>query len=45
MDEKGVVVLREYDDFEWLYHCLTTQNKVDAVVVSTLYNIDYNTYF
>lgn len=32
--EKGVIVLREYDDFEWLYHCLTTQNNVDAVVVS-----------
>ena len=32
-EEKGVVVLREYDDFEWLYHCLTTQNNVDGIVV------------
>ncbi|XP_031568669.1 sorting nexin-5-like [Actinia tenebrosa] len=35
-NEKGVIVLREYDDFEWLYHCLTTQNKVDAVVIPPL---------
>ncbi|KXJ12229.1 sorting nexin-6 [Exaiptasia diaphana] len=34
--DKGVVVLRDYDDFEWLYHCLITQNKVDAVVVPPL---------
>ncbi|XP_032228910.2 sorting nexin-5 [Nematostella vectensis] len=35
-EEKGVIVLREYDDFEWLYHCLVTHNNIDAVVVPPL---------
>ncbi|KAK3730523.1 hypothetical protein QZH41_017232, partial [Actinostola sp. cb2023] len=35
-EEKGVIVLRDYDDFEWLNHCLTTQNKVDYVVIPPL---------
>ena len=38
-DEKGVVVFREFEDFEWLYHCLTTHNNVEGVVVSTSFEI------
>ena len=33
-DEKGVIVLRQYEDLEWLYHCLIAHNNVDGVVVS-----------
>lgn len=32
--EKGVVVLRQYEDLEWLSHCLIAHNNVDGVVVS-----------
>ena len=33
-EEKGVIVLRQYEDLEWLYHCLIAHNNVDGVVVS-----------
>ena len=35
-EEKGVVVLRQYEDLEWLSHCLIAHNNVDGVVVSLL---------
>jgi ribosome-associated protein len=27
-------VTRIYDDFEWLHHCLTTQNNISGIIVS-----------
>lgn len=33
-EEKGVIVLRQYEDLEWLYHCLMAHNNIDGVVVS-----------
>lgn len=35
-DEKGVVVLRQYEDLEWLYHCLVSHNNTDGVVIPPL---------
>ncbi|PFX23805.1 Sorting nexin-32, partial [Stylophora pistillata] len=35
-EEKGVVVLRQYKDLEWLYHCLIAHNNVDGVVIPPL---------
>lgn len=35
-EEKGVVVLRQYEDLEWLYHCLIAHNNVDGVVIPPL---------
>lgn len=35
-NEKGVVVLRQYEDLEWLYHCLIAHNNVDGVVIPPL---------
>ena len=29
--------MREYDDFEWLDHCIRTQNDIDGVIVSYYY--------
>lgn len=36
-DERGHVVVREYDDFEWLDHCIRTQNDIDGVIVPPLH--------
>lgn len=33
MSEKGVVVLRQYEDFEYLSHCLSAHNDILSVVV------------
>lgn len=35
-EEKGVVVLRQYEDLEWLYHCLIAHNSVEGVVIPPL---------
>ncbi|XP_020626020.1 sorting nexin-32-like [Orbicella faveolata] len=35
-EEKGVIVLRQYEDLEWLYHCLIAHNSVDGVVIPPL---------
>lgn len=35
-EEKGVIVLRQYEDLEWLYHCLIAHNNVDGVVIPPL---------
>lgn len=35
-EEKGVVVLRQYEDLEWLSHCLIAHNNVDGVVIPPL---------
>ena len=34
--EKGVVVLRQYEDFEFLSHCLSAHNDISSVVVFPL---------
>jgi len=34
--EKGVVVLRQYEDFEFLSHCLSAHNDISSVVVPVL---------
>ncbi|XP_065066997.1 sorting nexin-5-like isoform X2 [Rhopilema esculentum] len=34
--EKGVVVLRQYEDFEYLSHCLAAHNDILSVVVPVL---------
>lgn len=31
---KGYVVLRKFEDFEWLHHNLVTANNIDGVIVS-----------
>ena len=31
-------VTRIYDDFEWLHHCLTTQNNISGIIVPPLPN-------
>ena len=38
-DAKRVVVFREFEYFDWLYHFLTTHNNVDGVVVSISFEI------
>lgn len=35
-EEKGVIVLRQYEDLEWLYHCLMAHNNIDGVVIPPL---------
>lgn len=32
--ERGHIVVREYEDFEWLDHCLKTQSNMSGVIVS-----------
>ena len=33
-DEKGLVLLRQYEDFEWLHHNLVTNNDTKGIIVS-----------
>ena len=33
-EEEISSVTRIYDDFEWLHHCLTTQNNISGIIVS-----------
>jgi len=33
-DDTDVTVTRQYDDFEYLHHCLQTQNPNDGIIVS-----------
>ncbi|KAJ8298040.1 hypothetical protein KUTeg_024571 [Tegillarca granosa] len=35
-DDKVKVCLRQYDDIEWLYHCLITQNDISGLIVPPL---------
>ena len=35
-DERGHIVVREYEDFEWLHHCIVTENDISAVIVSLI---------
>ncbi|XP_050417813.2 sorting nexin-6 [Patella vulgata] len=35
-EETGTIVNRQYEDIEWLHHCLTTQNNVDGVIIPPL---------
>ena len=32
-DERGHIVVREFEDFEWLDHCLKTQIDISGVIV------------
>lgn len=32
--EETVLLQRFYEDFEWLHHCLTTQNDISGLIVS-----------
>lgn len=32
--QKGFVVLRQFEDIEWLHHNLVTANNIDGVIVS-----------
>ena len=32
-DERGHIVVREFGDFEWLDHCIRTQNDISGVIV------------
>lgn len=36
-DERGHIVVREYEDFGWLDHCLRTQNDIEGVIVPPLH--------
>lgn len=29
--------MREFEDFEWLDHCIKTQNDISGVIVSPIY--------
>lgn len=35
-DSADFSVRREYEDFEYLHHCLTTQNKIDGIIMPPL---------
>ena len=35
-DETEFTVTRQYDDFEYLHHCLHMQNPQDGIIVSAL---------
>jgi sorting nexin-5/6/32 len=35
-DDKKFTVLRQYEDFEYLHHCLTTAHKIDGLIVPPL---------
>lgn len=37
-EEEISSVTRIYDDFEWLHHCLTTQNNISGIIVPPLPN-------
>lgn len=32
-DERGHIVVREFEDFEWLDHCIKTKNDISGVIV------------
>ena len=32
-DERGHIVVREFGDFEWLDHCIRTQNDISGLIV------------
>ena len=38
-DERGHIVVREFEDFVWLDHCLKTQNDISGVIVRLAYLI------
>ncbi|XP_064633470.1 sorting nexin-5-like [Lineus longissimus] len=35
-DESTATVVRQYEDFEWLHHCMVTQNNLEGVIVPPL---------
>lgn len=35
-DERGHIVVREFEDFEWLDHCIKTKNDISGVIVPPL---------
>ncbi|RUS87264.1 hypothetical protein EGW08_004944 [Elysia chlorotica] len=35
-EEKGLVLLRQYEDFEWLHHNLVTNNDIRGIIVPPL---------
>src|SRR5689334_2909390 len=35
-DEQKFSVLRQYEDFEYLHHCLTTAHKTDGLIIPPL---------